>query len=158
MRNSSLPLSLRLNNARYDGGPTSYHLFGPVSQKGPTAAPSFIVYTDAATKSNTMAAMAIHHDGTKPRIFQLLVSHVPKFWRRRFHSKNEIMGSETLAPIAFLWANRPYIRGKRINLYIDNNTASNAIIRGGMCKPHASRNGLCLLGTYRILFGRHLDR
>ena len=79
--------------------------------------------------------MAIHHDGAKPRIFQLLVSHVPKFWRRRFHSKNEIMGSEMLALIAFLWANRPYIRVKRINLYIDNNAAANAIIRGAVQTP-----------------------
>ena len=37
---------------------------------------------------------------------------------------------EMLAPLALLWTAHGLLRHKRINLYIDNDTASNTLIRG----------------------------
>ena len=66
----------------------------PRIPRGVDRIPDFVVYTDAATKSNKMAAMAIHRVDKQPSIFQLLVSHTPKFWRKHLHPRNIIMGCE----------------------------------------------------------------
>ena len=40
-----------------------------------------------------------------------------------------------LAPLAILWTAQSFLRGKRINLYIDNDTASNSMVRGECADP-----------------------
>ena len=82
-----------------------------------------------------MAAMSIINKRNGPYISELLVSYVPAFWRKHFHIKNIIMGCEMLAPLAFLRSSGPKLRGKRINLYIDNNSAAGALIRGDCSNP-----------------------
>ena len=37
---------------------------------------------------------------------------------------------EMLAPLAILWTAQSFLRGKSVNLYIDNDTASNSMVRG----------------------------
>ena len=40
-----------------------------------------------------------------------------------------------LAPLAILWTAQSFLRGKRVNLYIGNDTASNTMIRGDCADP-----------------------
>ena len=83
--------------------------------------PDFVLYTDAASSTNRIAALLFQGPTKPPRILKLAVSHVPTFWLKRFNRKNVIFGLEMLAPLAFLWANRHKLAGSSINLYIDNN-------------------------------------
>ena len=57
----------------------------PRVPRGVDRGSDFDVYADASTKSNKMAAMAIHMVGGKPCISKLLVSPVPKFRRMNFY-------------------------------------------------------------------------
>ena len=43
---------------------------------------------------------------------------------------------EMLAPLAILWTARSFLRGKRVNLYIDNDTTSNSMVRGECADPY----------------------
>ena len=66
-----------------------------------------------------------------PVINTLVVAKTPRFWANRFYKKNPIIGMEILAPLALLWASPQLLKNKRVNLHIDNDAASNALIRGG---------------------------
>ena len=107
----------------------------PRIPRGISRIPDFIIYTGAATLSNKMAALAFSRKGDAPVISQLLVSNVPRFWKNHFHRKNIILGSEMLAPIAFLRSDPRLFRHKRANLYMDNDPSANALIRGGCGNP-----------------------
>ena len=97
--------------------------------------PDFVVYTDAATSSLRIAALAFHRRGGAPYVFKLCVPTDPKAWRNHFHRKNMIMWLEMRAALSFLWPRPSIFKGQRVNLYIDNNTAANSIIRGDCAKP-----------------------
>ena len=93
-------------------------------------APDFVVYTDDALLSRRLAALVISA-GSSGLVADLLAVSTTPFARIKiFHKRNPIIGMEMLVPIALLWAAQSFLRGRRLNLYIDNDTASNALIRG----------------------------
>ena len=102
----------------------------PRIPRGENFFPDFVLYTDAATLSNRIAAVLFRGNSSDPVVSKLTHSKVPNFWLRKFNSKNTIFGLEMLAPLAFLWENRELLKGKAINLYIDNNNVLTSLVRG----------------------------
>ena len=92
--------------------------------------PDFVLYTDAATSSRSIAAILFQGGSNPPIVQKLATSRVPKFWTSRFNAKNEIFGMELLAPLAFIWFNRKQLTNKTVNLYIDNNNVVTSLVRG----------------------------
>ena len=92
--------------------------------------PDLVVYTDAALLSRLLAAVVLSPTPSSFSASLLLVSSTPQAWMKKFNRKNPIIGMELLAPLALLWGFPKLLRGKRINLYVDNDTVSNALIRG----------------------------
>lgn len=87
--------------------------------------PGMVIYSDAALITRKIAALAlVPSDRGRPLSFF-----------RRFHRRSPIIGMEMLAPLAFLWTSQRLLRKKRVNLYIDNDSASNARIRGDSQTP-----------------------
>ena len=72
----------------------------PRIPRGLHSKPDLVVYTDAATTSNKMAAIALKLLSGIPVITQLVVSSAPCSWLEQFPAKNLIMGCEMLAPLA----------------------------------------------------------
>ena len=102
----------------------------PRVPRGSSHPPDFVLYTDAATSANRIAALLFKGSTKPPLVITLAVSRVPNFRRKRFNSKDTIFGLEMLAPLAFLWMNRKQRAGSSINLYIDNNNVLTALVRG----------------------------
>ena len=92
--------------------------------------PDLVVYTDAALLSRRIAAIIVKNSSSGPTVPLLLVANTPSYWMNKFNKKNPIIGMEMLSPLAFLWNTPELCQDKRINLYIDNDTASNTLIRG----------------------------
>ena len=92
--------------------------------------PDFVVYTDAALLTRRLAALVLSTRSSKVSADLLAVSTTPTAWFRLFHRRNPIIGMEMLAPLALLWTAQSLVKGRRVNLYIDNDTASNTLIRG----------------------------
>ena len=93
--------------------------------------PDFVIYSDAASTHVRIAAILFKGGSTGPPIIELLVKgRTPLFWIRMFHSTNLIYGLELLALLAFIYMNRFVLRNKSVNIYIDNNNALCALIRG----------------------------
>ena len=92
--------------------------------------PDLVVYTDAALLARRIAALVL--SSRQPGVVAdlLVVSSTPSARFKLFHKRNPIIGMEMLAPLALLWTAQSFLRHKRINLYIDNDTASNTLIRG----------------------------
>ena len=69
--------------------------------------------------------------GSDPPLIELLTKETaPKFWDRLFHQKNIIYGIELLAVLAFIYMNREILQNSSVNIYICNNNALCALIRG----------------------------
>ena len=92
--------------------------------------PDLVVYKDADLLARRIATMAISSRNRHVLDDLLVVSSTPSAWFRLFHRRNPIIGMEMIAPPAFLWTAQSFLRNKRVNLYIDNDTASNTLIRG----------------------------
>ena len=92
--------------------------------------PDFIVYTDAALLTRRLAALVISARRSGLVADLLAVSTTPFARFKLFHKRNPIIGMEMLAPLALLWTAQSLLRGRRVNLYIDNDTASNTLIKG----------------------------
>ena len=103
----------------------------PRVPRGIQRSPFWVLFTDAATKTNLMAAILFRGGAcSSPRIQFSMVGSVPSAWLKRFHSRNKIYGSELLAVVAFVWAHAKLLAGKSVNLYIDSNNAIAALTRG----------------------------
>ena len=105
----------------------------------PDAQADLIVYTDAATGSQIIAAFSFAGGpGGRRRILDAFASRVPNLRQQKFRDGNMIFGFELLTPVDFLWANRNKLAGKRIILFIDNSAALSALIRGDSTHPMAA--------------------
>ena len=97
----------------------------------PTARADWIIYTDASSISEIIAAVAFK--GT-PAGFksasEAFSAKVPSVWKHQSRCANRIYGFELLAPVAFLWTWRRGLAGKKVIIFIDNNAALSALIRG----------------------------
>ena len=108
----------------------------PRIASSPAAQADFTFYTDAATSSRLMAAVAIEGDQLGfEAAAEASTSSVPPLWIRQFLATNEIFGMGLLPPVAFLWTRRAQLANKRITIYIDNSAALSALIRGGSLSP-----------------------
>ena len=92
--------------------------------------PDFVVYTDAALLTRRLAALVLSTRRHSVSADLLAVSSTPSAWFKLFHKRNPIIGMEMLAPLALLWTAQSLLKGRSLNLYIDNDTASNTLIRG----------------------------
>ena len=97
--------------------------------------PDAVIYTDAALLTRRIAALILSPHGNGIKADLLAVSRTPSAWFKLFHRRNPIIGMEMLAPLAILWTARSFLRGKRVNLYIDNDTTSNSMVRGECADP-----------------------
>ena len=97
--------------------------------------PDFIVYTDSDLLSNRIAGLIMTLTDSGPMITLFCEAAVPQFWKSKFHRKNPIIGMEMLDPLALIHTAAPKFINKRVNLYIDNDTASNTLIRAGCQDP-----------------------
>ena len=97
----------------------------------PTARADWIIYTDASSISEIIAAVAFK--GT-PAGFksasEAFSAKVPSVWKHQSRCANRIYGFELLAPVASLWTWRKELAGKKVIIFIDNNAALSALIRG----------------------------
>lgn len=93
--------------------------------------PDFVIYSDAATSSNRIAAL-LFTGGQKgdPIVLLEACSGVPKAWNEAFHKTNLIYGLELLALLGFIYMNRALLANCTVNIYIDNNNALASVIRG----------------------------
>ena len=107
----------------------------PGIPRPPNRRPDMIVYNDASLLTRRIAALTVSTHNGEVTADLLIASATPSAWMSRFHRRNPIVGMEMLAPLAFLWMRRSFIRNKRINLYIDNDTASNTLVRGDCADP-----------------------
>ena len=89
-----------------------------------------VVYTDAALLTRRIEDPSISARGHVIRADLLAVSTTPKAWFPRFNRRIPIVGVEMLGPMDFLRDASRFLRSKRINLYVDNDAASTALIRG----------------------------
>ena len=102
----------------------------PVNRK-----PDLVIYTDAAFLTRKLAALALSTYEGLTSAPLLAVSSTPTAWLKRFNRKNPIVGMELLAPLAMIWSCPSFLRHSRINLYVDNDTVSNSLIRGDCTDP-----------------------
>ena len=116
--------------------------------------PDVVIYTDAALLSRRIAALVLSSQKSCLSADLLAVSTTPRFWFKRFHKRNPIIGMEMLAPLALLWAAQSFLRGLRVNLYIDNDTASNTLIRGDCADPFLSA---MIKAFWRLAEKLHID-
>ena len=107
----------------------------PRAPRGVCRQPDFVVYTDAATLSNKMAATALQKREWALSALNLLTPNVPRFWENHFRRENIILGSEMRTFVAFLNSEQKLSHHKRINIYMDNDPAANALIRGDCSNP-----------------------
>ena len=77
--------------------------------------------------------MSTSADG--PAILLLSEAVTPKFRLSEFNKKNPIIGLEMIAPLALIRTASKLLKGKRVNLHIDNYTAANTLIRGDCPDP-----------------------
>ena len=77
--------------------------------------------------------MTISNQG--PVINLLCEAPVPKFRKNKFSRRNPIIGMDIPAPMALLYKASHRYLNKRVNLYIDNDAASNTRIRGDSHDP-----------------------
>ena len=99
------------------------------------AKPDFVVYTDAALLSRRIAGLVVSSTPSGPLVNLLAEGVAPKFRLSKFNKKNPIIGMEMLAPLAVTHSAPTAFEGKRVNIYIDNDAASNALIRGDCSDP-----------------------
>lgn len=102
----------------------------PVNQQ-----PDFAIYTDAALLSRKIAALVQSSHQSSISGDLLEVATAPKAWVRRSHRRNPIIGMEMIAPLALLWSAPSFLRHERLNLYVENDSASNSLIRGDCADP-----------------------
>ena len=102
----------------------------PRIPRGPNTKPDFVLYTDAASSTNRIAALLFKGNSSPPTVLELTMSIVPSFWLKQFNPKNVIFGLEMLAALAFIWQFRFKLKGKALNLYIDNNNVLTTLVRG----------------------------
>ena len=120
--------------------------------------PDLAVYTAAALLSRKIAALVLSsHQSSIPAVL-LAVATTPTAWIKRFHRKNPIIGIEMLAPLALLWSSPSFMRHVRANLYIDNDSASNSLIRGDCVGPFLAAMINFFLDACRKSPTRYLDR
>ena len=92
--------------------------------------PDLVVYTDAALLSRRIAAVVLSTKNRKIEAIMLVEATTPQSWFRKFHQRNPIIGMEMLAPLGAVWTLTSLFADKCINLYIDNDTTANTLIRG----------------------------
>ena len=109
--------------------------------------PDLIVYTDAALLSRRIAALTISTHKGQTVADLLLTARAPSAWMARFHKRNPIIGMEMLAPLAFIWNCKHILKKKSLGLYIDNDTASNTLIRGDCADPLFGGDDKAFLAT-----------
>ena len=115
------------------------HTVSPRLVASPNAQTDLVVYTDAATSSQIIAALSFTGGpGGHRRIIDAFASKVPDLRQQQFRDSNMIFGFELLTPVAFLWTNRLKLTGKRIIIFIDNSAALSALIRGDSTHPMAA--------------------
>ena len=92
--------------------------------------PDFGIYTDAASLPDRIAGILMTRPNAEPASDLLCEGTVPRFWRLKFSRQNPIIGMEMLARLAHLYTAPHKFTDKRVNLPIDNDAASNTLIRG----------------------------
>ena len=65
----------------------------------------------------------------------MCVSTPHRFWISKFHRENTFLGMEILPPLPLIAPGPTVVRGVRVSLYLDNNTAGNALNRGDFANP-----------------------
>ena len=93
--------------------------------------PKYIVYTDAATKKEIIAAILITREKfTKHQKIDLCTSSVTGGeWSETFAATSHIYGLEMLALMAMIWERGERMRGSCVTFYIDNQNARKALIK-----------------------------
>ena len=86
------------------------------------------IYSDACTTGGGMAAVALF-SGTK-EVTVLMTGVADKKLLRSLETTNEIFGLEMFAMVSAVITLGDQLRGKRIMLFMDNNAASGALIKG----------------------------
>ena len=104
---------------------------GPRVVRPRTNMAELVIFTDAATKTMTIAAVTVTRTTFKRDESISLVqdSVVGKYWEATFDKTSLIYGLEMLALLARLWGPNPDLVGKAIIFHIDNKNAFEAIIK-----------------------------
>ena len=93
--------------------------------------PERVVYTDAAGKSQIIAAVII--DPTtfleSKTINKVRATRTGRRWKETFEDTSYIYGLEMLAILAILMTEGEDLRGRSVTFYIDNNNALTALIK-----------------------------
>ena len=97
--------------------------------------PDFIVYTDAALLLNRIAGIIMTNSHHGPVVTILAEASARKFRGNQFPRRNPIIGMGILGPLALLRTSASRFANKRVNLYIDNGAAADALIRGDFHDP-----------------------
>ena len=94
--------------------------------------PELIIYTDAATRTNTICAVLFDPIAfaTNKSLIIIQSDTVPIEWHRAFGSTNLIEGLEMLALVSFVVEHGPQLAGRSVAAYVDNNCALTALIKG----------------------------
>ena len=98
----------------------------------PSTRAYWIVYTDASPKAEIIDDDAVFQGSTSGfrTVSEAFSATSPEVWKRQFRQTTRIFCFELLAPVAFLWAIRKALSGKRIVICIDNSAALASLIRG----------------------------
>ena len=94
--------------------------------------PDVIIYTDAATSTRILAAVAIE-PSTYSALgsFSALLSEVADpVWETIFCETTLIYGLELLAVVATIFALKDFLRGKNVTFYVDNPNTKDAMVKG----------------------------
>ena len=113
-------------------------ILGPLKPRCPRIfvhSPDFVVHKDAALPNNRIASVITTRSTHGPVINLLCEAPVPKLWKNKAPARNSIIGMEMMAHLALLYTAASRFLNKRVNLYIDNDTAPNTLIRGDSRDP-----------------------
>ena len=92
--------------------------------------PDVVVYTDEASLSNRIAGLIMTRSVAGPIVNLLCDDSVPKSRLSKFHRRNPIIWMGIIAPLSLIRTAQNRFRNKCLDLYIDNDTSANALIRG----------------------------
>ena len=91
-----------------------------------------ILYTDAATPTNTSSAV-LSEPSTFLRLRKVPIAQTatsPLEWHAAFGETTIIYGVEMLAVVAFICDRGASMAGKSVSVYVDNNCALSALVKG----------------------------
>ena len=93
--------------------------------------PDLIVFTDAATSTSIIAAVAISREDfmADETIQEVRKTVTGKYWEALFDSTNLIYGLEMLALLAILFYPNNRMRNKNATFHIDNSNAFEAVVK-----------------------------